>query len=795
MEIRQTSFNFPPLRGSGPRTAAESLIFPRNVRTAAAGLTGYSVGFAGDDHEVGLIQVDTVAEITANVVTVRATFGLRDWSGHWDDEYVGTILVAVLAELEDATAPVARGDLAITGLEYNQATQFFRSATHLDAATAMPDNSMPLIGGKPTGIRVYVDYDRLSGLPTIFTLSGELVVRTGAATLPLMPTALIFPRRDAEIDRGTAGHTLNFMIPGAWCRGTIEIECRVFDSTSPAQSSAIARRTLRFLDVNPLRVFGVGVHYTGQGLDLPAPTATDMLTTLGFTRKTFPTGDVLLSGFTTIDFSEDLRTPDTDDCGDGFSSLKDELEDLRGDSDDLYYGLLPTGVLFGAVAGCGGNGVGTGKIGDQVTAAHEAGHALGRDHAPCDSTSRCDDPSDQDDDYPQYGLYPSDSIGEFGYDPALDLVFDPAATFDFMGYSSADWISPYTYRALLARMDPPAFAFAAAAIVDRAAYRPIRSMTAKAGSRPSRAEWNRIKINYLFLHLDVDRDRCVTLHPAFTFPAYPRLNHRRKPGFSVEVRDGDGREIACAPLESGCMTCRPECWPRHLRAEIPIDPKRARRLVVFEGDAEIHAVDLPDPPKLDPKGPEDRDDGSTLLRWECHDPGDSLYYLVHWQDEDGTWRGVAPRQQSTELAIPARYRLGRAGRRIRILATNGLATAIATLALKGLRGDPPIRIVHTAADPSPIVTAWAIDHLGRTLSNAGIHWHDDRGAELGRGPDLDTRTLTGGSRLVRAVALNAGAGKAEAELVVTGRARAPLPPWRLPKATCPPDRYPNKKAR
>ncbi|MBJ6979437.1 M66 family metalloprotease [Luteimonas sp. MC1895] len=777
MEIRSASLNFPRMRGSGPRTAEQTIVFPRQIDAAVASLAGYSAGFRGGDHHLGRLQVQLATEVNANVVTVRATFGLRDWSGDWDDDYAGTVEASVLAELVDASLPPPRGDLQITGIEVNQATQAFRSAQHLDADHVLPDNAISLVGGKATGVRVYVDFGAEPALPAIARLSGELEVSIGSNVLLLPPIATIVPRRDSEIDRGEAGHTLNFSIPGAWCRGSVDIRCRVFASTDPGQASAFVRRSLRFVDVNPMRVFGVGIHYTGQGMDLPAPDATTVLGTFDLTRRLFPVGDVLLSGYTAMDFSDDMVTTDTDGCGDGFEALNSNLKDLRGDSDDLYYGLLPTGVNFGNFVGCGGGGVGSGVVGDMGTAAHEAGHAYGRKHAPCDDSARCSNPSNQDGDYPHYALFHSDSVGEFGFDPAANRVFDPASAHDIMGYSGTKWVSPYTYAGLMTRTDP---------VEGASAVRSLDSALHAVIHRPQpRAEWSGKPVPLMQLEVHIDHDRKVTIPHVFTYAAQRRLRGSRATPFRVQVRDADGKPRACAVLHGDCFHCGADCWPQHLAAEVPMDPLRARKLVVYEGDMAIAAFDIPQPPVLHVEGVEYKDKDHAILRWSAKDERD-LVYLVHWQDESGAWRGIAPRRAAREIEIPARLRSARRPLRVRVLASNGLATAIEETSVDPLRKrrdpdkEPPV-VLEVPDTDGPIVRAWAVDRLGRSLPGAEIRWFDEKGGEIGRGEALDTRLLAAGARVVRVVAVNAGAGKAERDVSVVGR-KEPPPVRRPPQA-------------
>lgn len=522
MEIRSGSLLFESLRGGGPRSAVSTIGFNRGVLRAVAGLSGYSAGFRSGEHHVGELDVRLDTEIDGSNVNVTATFGVRDWSGVWGDDYAGLAQFVVLADLEPLGPPGGtRLDLRITGAEVTQATQHFRNPT------LGSDNSVRLVARKSTAVRVYVDYDAGAGLPAIGALSGELQVRTsiGTTTLTLPPLRSITPRRDSQIDRADVDHTLNFLIPEAWCQGELTLHCQAFDQASPTRRSPALQRTIRFSDVAPLRVYGVGVHYTGQGLDLAAPTQADVLSTLSFAETTYPVGEVELTGYLVHDFDRDMKADIDDGCGDGFGALLDDLRDMRGGSTDVYYAVLPGGIDSGSVGGCGGGGVGAGFIGSGSTAAQEIGHAFGRDHAPCDDETRCGDPADEDGSYPSYSPSASDSIGEYGYDTRTNAVRPPSSYYDFMGYSGPAWVSPYTYEGLMSQFPPSSGAAASASAMRllRAAFE-SGAHDDERNKRDDRAEWVRREMPTLFLWLAVgggDLARQVGV-------AVPRMQHMHR---------------------------------------------------------------------------------------------------------------------------------------------------------------------------------------------------------------------------------------------------------------------------
>jgi len=771
MEMRQGSVHFPLSRGSGPRTRVAVFNFNRAVTQAIVGISGYSTGFRSKDHHLGRLELSASTEINDDVVTTTVTYGLRDWSGSWDDDNAGTINLVALAELADPSLPPPRSDLSIIGLEFNQATQYFRSFLHLDGPNVRPDNSMPLIARKSTGVRVYVDYDAASGLPAINQLSGELqVITSTGASFPVAPQAVITPRRDTATNRAVTDHTLNFVIPEVWCQGDLTIRCTAFDQADPGSISGMAQRTLRFRNSEPLRVYAVGVHYTGQGLDLAAPAASTVLSALAYVEKTYPVPEINQTGYSVLDFDRDLQADIKDGCGSGFNALLNDLRDMRGESSDIYYAVVPSGANTGSVGGCGGGGVGAGSGTSGRIAAEEIGHAFGLAHAPCSSCSTT--PANPDGNYPQYGSYSRDSIGEFGYDPATNFVHDPASVHDFMGYSSPEWVSPYTYRRLMDRFpDSSGLSGSASAFsLLRAVHVPEALVSPDAVEDPQR-EAIRQRSMTLFLALNMSRERRATRVPSFHFPAWPRPEYGNETEFTVEIRDEADEVLACGPLFQHCYLCHEGCWPKTLRGEVSF-PETAKVLAVLEGDREVYREKIPRPPRLEMKS--EYADDRFVLTWASakaaarrDEGGDAdLWYLVQFLDDGDQWRGLGPRTQEHRADLPIRL-FGRSrSLRVRVLGTNGIATGVAETELTLPRPpvSPDLDIVSSAVTSTGrgvAIQVSVIDANGRTHPDPDIVWFDEDDIEIGSGRAMWLPVAMGRQRVVRAVVRDCGAGSCE----------------------------------
>jgi len=749
MEVRAGSLSFPRARDIGPRIERATFNFTRPVRQAVAALSGTGFGFSPrDDHHLGVVNVRLGTSIDDDVVTVEGTFGVRDWSDEWDDDYEGTIQFILLADLETGFIP---SNLSITGVEYNQATQFFRS--QLDPATARPDNSISLIAGKNTVLRVFVDTQTDPSRPTIARIVGLLEIRLpGSATWnPLVRlNGPISPLRDSAIRRRNSNDTLNFLLPGAFSSGNVDYRVRVFDPDHQAQPGYISARvqgTLQFTRVAPLRVRGVGVHYTGQGLDIPAPDIAALRSTLSFVQKNYPVGQVFISGFDVIDYDGDFTDMSGDGCGSGWGGLLDRLREMQGDSDDIYYGLIPAAVPRGS-GGCGGGDgrVAAGPVGRGPTAAQEIAHAFGRDHAPCPPAGQPDSPDNIDTNYPTYDALPSGSIGEFGIDDS-GTVQDSASTSDFMSYCSPWWVSPYTYEAL--RQNFPSIP---------------ASSAHESQQREEHIELPSAPSQYLFLNFRIYRGGKVEMSPSFHYLALPSLKTGRWTPYAIELRDCHNKVLHAQRVWLSDPHNDLDSASISFFKPIPFHEDTAR--VVFTcGTAgmceqkELLSVDVPrDAPEVrivSPCGGEQLA-GSISVTWEADFHHQPLTFLLQYSNDAGqTWRTIAPRLRVKEYNVNLDQLPGGEQCQFQVLATEGIRTGVAvshpfSVAQKGRA------TVIVAPTPQTVLTRGQAVHLiGESYSaDAGsahpsqLQWTSDIDGPLGVGQELHITSLRPGQHTI-----------------------------------------------
>jgi hypothetical protein len=366
----------------------------------------------------------------------------------------------------------AAGQASLDGIEVTQVVQDM-------------NQSVPLVANKPTVVRVYLS--RPSGGE--LTVRGEIAVRrtpTGAAqSVPSLNTARIKPAQNGHLraKREDLRLSLNFRLPASLV-GPGRIYIRLAGLKNAATGAPVLCAdcgqdvTVEFEESAPLRIRLIRLRYkAGNPAANQVASAHDLALIKSWLRRAYPVAEVISSEITVdANFGPPFdREDDTNDCDDAnaqISALRNL--DISGGMDKRthYYGLVadaggfmrgcanaipsapnPAAVASGPVGPDDFGWDKDGSYGDWYTG-HELGHTFGRKHigSGCGETS--DDPQ-----YPFPAGQLSGAGGDFvGFDvgdSALGLKMNalPGVEWhDVMSYCKNQWISSYTYSAILKRL-------------------------------------------------------------------------------------------------------------------------------------------------------------------------------------------------------------------------------------------------------------------------------------------------------------------------------------------------------
>jgi hypothetical protein len=394
--------------------------------------------------------------------------------------------------------------LVIEGIEVTQSVQHYKSGLHLtDPLTFGPDNSLDLVAGKAAWARVFInslreplfDNGRFTGVTGTllveeittggFPISSSVLSPAGNSS-PIIYSTPLYSQR-----RGDINQTLNFIIPAHLMKGTTRLTVRLSSLTNipfniPAQFSL----TLNPLLNQRLRIVFIPVGYNGPTSIVDRtpvvktpPSLSDLLITLGDTLAMYPVNAKPCIRVLPP-YIQSTVLPEVENClgccSINYVTLNNALFAIKqadgNRADVIYVGLYPLNMP-GISGGCGGGGVAAATVYGPANRfepirygkilAHEIGHAIGRNHAPCGAVG-----AGWDTNYPAYPPYDdvyfvNAVIGEYGIDIRNGHIHKPEPTLsnevkehDFMSYCGGDgddgahwqWISPYGYRHAIANL-------------------------------------------------------------------------------------------------------------------------------------------------------------------------------------------------------------------------------------------------------------------------------------------------------------------------------------------------------
>lgn len=532
-------------------------------------------------------------------------------------------------------------NLAIDGMYVTQAIQSY-------------DGSIPLVANRAAMVRVFVR----ANAPNAAAPVVRVRVLNNGGTVATYSIASAQMSTPTTIDQGMMSASWNVVIPKALVQPGMQVIAEVDpandipegndgDNTFPTSGTPAS---LVVRAVPPVDMTFVPVLVTASGLqgDLASSRVDSMMISAMAVHP--------IAGYTTqvhAPFSSAAPALDANDASGGWIRILSEIQALRvaEGSARMYYGVVK--VPYGAgVAGYGYVGYPAAVGWDYLPSgagvlAHEIGHNFGRLHTPCGG------PASPDPSYP----FADGSIGTYGWSERRNVIIQPNAT-DIMGYCGNQWISEYTYRAV---MDFRGYlAGSAQSAASLGASRSVApSLQVGATDESTLLVWGRI------------RGRTITLEPSFPLTTRAALPARGS-AYTLRGLDAAGAELFSLPFDGEAVADAP-AHDRTFAFTVPVSAtvrSRLARLVVTGRDGSraesvLGAAAAGDEPAVTLTR---RGAAKALLRWDAtkhpmvlvRDPatGKILSFAR------GGSAVVATR--GAEVEVRTGNRLGGAARRVRI---------------------------------------------------------------------------------------------------------------------------------
>lgn len=668
--------------------------------------------------------------------------------------------------------------LRISGVEVTQAIQYYHASSHLtDPSDRGPDNSVQLVAYKPAWVRVYV-----RGLfHSILNVSGTVEVQRRNFGIIYLPVLTLSPQPPGNVvapvfsnyatQRGNIGNTLNFIIPAEYMVGHIRLKVRV-------SGGSYSHNTNVYLDLTlcqTLRLAGIMIGYNGSNgaptnptnIVLPAPTLQDLQSTAPYTLTTMP---VQSNATYRVAGTVTWTRPLTDAplcpgcCSQNWIDLNNAVQQVRindgNRTDVIYYGLMANGIPMGPIIGCNSSGVSASTVGGQVTMAHEIGHYLGLDHAPCGLSGPTVDPN-----YPAYEPYdpvntPTASIGEYGLNINNGNILNPQTYKDFMSYCAPKWISLYHYGKLINTplLDPIRVGEDEPWFSEYVTIDPNIIPEKWLPDPPPDPLLNgRVKVNpvpLISLIGIIKSDKELEVRSVSRLDAFRDVTGSERTEFVAELIDKDEKVVASAPVyrlasyshtRSGCdcsHSDEPSCPPYLFQAFLD-NVATGTELRIRRGEDKIWVRQASSaPPIINKFNAHVRKERILYVNWDIESKSqqETEVWLQWYSDKEKSWRGLATGLLGKDAELDTSI-LPSGSISLRLLAHDGYFTSVSDKISVRIPTRPPSIAIMSPREDSEIIAnstfrLWgsATAGSGKPIDMTSVRWLIDN-KEVARGLD------------------------------------------------------------
>jgi hypothetical protein len=376
--------------------------------------------------------------------------------------------------------------------------------------------------------------------------------------------------------------------------------------------------------------------------------------------------------------------------------------------------------------------------------AHELGHSYGRLHE-----GTCNSPDFVDMAYPNpNGWISPVASGDgaiYGFDSKTKAIYGPTWT-DIMSYCDFEWLSDYTYKALM----------------DYFKNQPVSATDRSALDQADRL----LVIGSI---ISATGQISVSLQPLLLMPNVGDLDPRTPGPYAIVLRDGAAAELARYPFTPDPV----EGGPSSNDTDRNVDALAISELVPYVTGSNRVDIEGPggillksvtagaNPPTvtlLAPNGGELLTGDPITVTWTASDPdNDPLTFLIQYSADNGaTWQLVGQNITATSAALPAENLPGGAQARFRVWVSDGIHTASDTSdAPFAVPNHIPTAEITAPNGPITIVVSQTLGLEGLaydidtgTMDDSRLSWTSDRDGLLGNGAEVAVSTLSTGTHTI-----------------------------------------------